>query len=100
MQQSLSLNGIGSKILGALRRYHIVLFAVFAVGGLAVALYLLNVTFIAASTPTETTTAGISIDQATLNKIDAMHTSDQLTSPDDPAHTLPMNGRINPLVTP
>ena len=100
MQQSLSLNGIGSMILGALHRYHVVLFAIFAVGGLAAALYLLNSTFITASTPTDTTSAGISIDQAPLNKINTMHTSQQLNSPDDPTHTLPTNGRINPLVTP
>lgn len=100
MQQSLSLNGIGPMLLGLLRRYHIVLFAIFAVGGVAAALYLLNNTFVAASTPAETTNAGISIDQPTLKKIEAMHTSSQLTSPDDPAFSLPSNGaRLNPLVT-
>ena len=100
MQQSLSAKGIGTMIMGFLHRYHVVTFTIVAVGGVAAALYLLNATFIAASTPTEATTATISIDQATLDKINKMHTSGQLTSPDDPKYTLPnSNDRINPLVT-
>ena len=100
MQQSLSLTNLGSTILNLLRRYHVVTFTVIAVGGVAAALYLLNATFIAASTPTESPTEMISIDQATLEKINKMHTRAQLTSPDDARYAMPTpSDRINPLVT-
>jgi len=74
------------------KRYHLTLFIVFVTGGLAFAVLSFTQLF-TESTDTSYTSpisAG-SIDQATLNRINTLHTSDAVT----PAMQTPA-GRINP----
>ncbi len=81
------------KPLGAFfRRFHMLIFFVLMVGCLSVAVILLNET-LTQPTPEDYTSsinAG-SIDQATLERIQSLHTSDQPS----PAPALPA-GRVNP----
>ncbi len=78
MQNSLSVNAIPEKIFGILRRFHVVLFAVFVVGGLAAAIFLLNNTLTSASTPATSTASQLNFDKPTLDAINKMHVSSQV----------------------
>lgn len=74
-------------------RFHLTIFIVFIVAGLSYAVLLLNDMFIDTSgkdgyTPTNDTG---SIDQATLDRIKQLHTSDEAVPPLDQS-----NGRTNP----
>lgn len=74
------------------RRFHLLIFFVIIVGCLAVAIALINQTLIEPATDTYTSNINAgSIDQATLERIQSLHTSNQPSS----APTLP-SGRINP----
>lgn len=75
-----------------LKRFHLLLFFVVVVGLLAAAVVLINKTLIDSSSQSYRSTidAG-TIDQATLERIQSLHTSDQPTSP-----SLPSSERINP----
>lgn len=80
-------------IVRLFKRYHLTMFIVFVAAGLVFAVYtfteLLNETSTDASYTSPIGTG--SIDQATLERIKELHTSDEPT----PAHTPPA-GRINP----
>ena len=82
------------KPAGAMfRRFHLTIFIVFIVAGLGYAVLSFNTLLARSSTDTSYTSpidAG-SIDQATLERINALHTSDGPS----PAVTTPV-GRINP----
>jgi len=74
------------------RRFHLITFFVFTVGCMAASVVLINNTL--TNTSDEDYTSSISagsIDQATLERIQSLHTSDQPT----PGPQLP-GGRINP----
>lgn len=75
-----------------LRRFHLLLFFVVVVSLLAAAVILINKTLTDTSSQDYTSTidAG-TIDQATLERIQSLHTSDQ---PSD--SQLPTSGRVNP----
>ena len=74
-----------------IRKFHLLIFFVFVVIGLSVAVVLLNKTLTGSSSEGYTTTINNgSIDEATLNRINSLHTSDQPTTPQFPA------GRHNP----
>jgi hypothetical protein len=99
MQVSLSPNLIVQSFLKSLRRYHVVLFSVFVLGGLAAAVFLLNNTLVTASTPANPAGGALDFDQQTLKEIEAMHTSDQVTSENKEELSLKINQtRTNPLV--
>lgn len=99
MQLSLSPNIISEKLFGTLRRYHVVLFSVFVVGGLAAAIFLLNNTLTSASTPTTPTGGQLNFDQSTLDAIDKMYASDQVNKGNADQYGLKINQpRTNPLV--
>lgn len=75
------------------RRFHLTIFIVFIVAGLGYAVLSFNTLLAQSSTDTSYTSpidAG-SIDQATLQRINALHTSENPTPPT----TMP-SGRINP----
>lgn len=98
MDISLSPAAIAKAFSHFIRRYHVVLFSVFALGGLAAAVFLLNNTLITAATATPSTGAGVDFDQGTLEKIKAMHTSAQVTPETAGTYELKINQpRINPL---
>lgn len=82
-----------SKSLGTLfKRFHMIIFFVFMVAVLSAAVILINQ--ILTANPNDTTyTSSIkagSIDEATLNKVQSLHTSDSTATP-----TLP-DSRLNP----
>lgn len=99
MQVSLSPHLIVQSVLNSLRRYHVVLFSVFVLGGLAAAVFLLNNTLVTASTATSPAGGALDFDQQTLKEIEAMHTSDQITPENEGEFSLKINqARTNPLV--
>ena len=75
------------------KRFNLILFFIFVIGCLAGAILLINNTLQETSTDPYTSTidAG-NIDQVTLNRLNALHSSSQST----PAPTLP-TGRTNPV---
>ena len=80
-------------IAAIFKRYHLTLFIVFVTAGLAIAVLTFS-NLLAQSSIDTTYTSPIeagTIDQATLNRIKALHTSDE----DAPAISLP-SGRTNP----
>lgn len=92
--KNLTIGSIFKPIGRAFSRFHFTLFIVVVVAGLGYAVILLNDLLTSSSTNdgyVSPIDAG-SIDQTTLDRIKALHTSDK-TSPDK---TLP-DGRINPL---
>jgi len=98
MDISLSPATIAKAFSHFLHRYHVVLFSVFALGGLAVAVFLLNNTLIAAANTTPSTATGVDFDQGTLQKVKTMHTSEQVTSETADTSGLKLDQpRINPL---
>lgn len=88
-----SINFNFKPVTRALRRYHLTIFIVFVASGLGFAVYTFTNLLNESSTDTTYTSpigAG-SIDQATLERIKILHTSDEPT----PAIVTPP-GRINP----
>ena len=87
-----SNNLIMKTITGLFKRFHLTIFFILIIGSLAVAVVLITETLTKSPDPTEYTSpisAGV-IDRATLQKIQALHTSNSQTSlPQLPA------GRIN-----
>jgi len=91
--KNLTVSSLFKPIVRMLKRYHITVFIVFVVAGLGYAVF--TFTELLEQTSTDKTytspiTAG-TIDQATLDRIKALHTSDEAT----PALVTPA-GRINP----
>lgn len=91
--KDMTSSSLFKPIISLFRKYHLTIFIVFVVAGLGYAVF--SFTNLLGETSTDTTyTSPISagtIDQATLNRIKALHTSDQAT----PAFVAPP-GRINP----
>lgn len=90
---SLSFTAIGQAISHFFRRYHVVLFVLFALGGLAVITFLLNNIIMTSTKITETPRVS-GFDQSTINKIQQLKTSDES---DKSATSLQMSRR-NPFV--
>jgi hypothetical protein len=91
--KKISLTSLFKPIIHLLKRYHLTIFVVFVVSGLGYAVFTFSHLLETSSTDTTYTSpigAG-SIDQATLQRIKALHTSDNAT----PAFVTPQ-GRINP----
>lgn len=88
-----SSNLITKSISKLFKRFHLMIFFVFIVGCLAVAVVMINKILTESSDTTGYTSsinAG-SIDESTLNRIQSLHTSDQqIPTPQVP------EGRINP----
>ena len=85
-------NSLVRPLTSFLQRFHLLLFFIFVVGCLATAVVLLNKTLIeSAEEPGTSSIDAGSIDQATLERIQSLHTSNQPSPP--PA--LPA-GRVNP----
>lgn len=91
--KNMTLTSLFKPAASLLRKYHLTIFIVFVVAGLSYAV--LSFTDLLGATSTDSTyTSPISagtIDQATLDRIQALHTSDETT----PALVLPA-GRTNP----
>ena len=85
-------NSLVRPLTAFLQRFHLLLFFIFVVGCLSTAVVLLNKTLIESSEEpgTSSINAG-SIDQATLERIQSLHSS----SEPSPAPAMPA-GRVNP----
>jgi hypothetical protein len=86
-------SSIVTKSVGTLfKRFHLILFFIFVVACLAVAVVLINqiLTGAASDTPYTSTINAGSIDRATLNQVQSLHTSDSAATPPIP------EGRNNP----
>jgi hypothetical protein len=91
--KNVSLASLFKPIIRLFKRYHLTIFIVFVVSGLGYAVFTFSHLLETSSTDTTYTSpigAG-SIDQATLQRIKALHTSDNTA----PAFVAPP-GRINP----
>jgi hypothetical protein len=91
MDIKLSLRSIKNIAVAFLHRFHIVLFVVIVLGGLAVVILLLNniVGLSSQSNGYTADTSNASFDQATINKIEDLNNRSQTT---------PTTGRTNPFV--
>ena len=90
MKSDLNLHAIGPAVSHFFHRYHIILFVIFVVGGLATATFFLSQALTSATTET-TTTAQSGFDTKTIDNIKA------LRSTKDPSTPLTMpSGRTNP----
>jgi len=91
--KNVTLSSLFKPLVPLLKRYHLTIFIVFVVAGLGFAVFtftnILNETSTDANY-TSPITAG-TIDEATLNRIKALHTSDEAA----PVLVTP-SGRINP----
>jgi ABC-type bacteriocin/lantibiotic exporter with double-glycine peptidase domain len=76
---SLSLASVKKMIITFLHRFHIVLFVVFVLGGLAIAILMLNNIIIRSGTSDgyASQTNNASFDQATIKRIEDLKTRDQ-----------------------
>jgi hypothetical protein len=91
----ISLVAIKKAFLGFISRYHMVLFAVIVIGGLALVVFMLNNIIISSSTSTDYTPAGtsFSFDQETIDRVNS------LKSRDEAAEELDLSqGRTNPFI--
>lgn len=92
---NVSLDSVKKLITAFLHRFHIVIFVIVTLGGLALVIFLLNNTIVMSSqsngyTPTAN---DASFDQTTIKKIQDLKTASQSTGPIDLS-----NGRSNPFV--
>lgn len=76
MKNSISLSAINKTLSRFLHRYHVVIFVLFALGGLAVITLLLNNIITRASTITETPQV-TGFDQTTVEKIEQLKTASE-----------------------
>lgn len=78
-----------------LHRYHVILFVVVVVGGLAISVFMLNTIVIRSSDPSDATVgqANGEFDQATIKRIEELKTRDQAGTGLDLS-----KGRTNPFV--
>lgn len=91
---NLSLIGIKRTLFHVLGRYHIVIFVVVVLGGLAVAVFLLNNTVNSSSEDTTyTSPLSSSFDQQTIKRVEQLKTTNESSAPLDLSH-----GRTNPFV--
>lgn len=93
----ISLIAVKKSFLGFIQRYHMVLFAVTVLGGLAVVVLILNNIVVSSSTSTDYTPAGttFSFDEqkSTIDRVNS------LKSRDETAEQLDLSqGRTNPFV--
>lgn len=92
---NISLATIKKALYGFLHRFHLVIFVVLILGGLAISVFILNTVIITSSDTSQFTSEGVkpSFDQATIKKIEELKTRDQ----NNDTFTLPQ-GRTNPFV--
>lgn len=90
--QNITIKSLFKPFVELFRRYHLTIFIVVVVGGLAVSVIIFN-DILASSTDISGYTAEVtnaSFDQSTITKLQQLHTSSENVEP-----TLP-SGRINP----
>lgn len=89
----LSLTSLKTRLGKFLARFHVLVFTVLILGGLIVAMLLINATIGQSDTSSNYTppSANTTFDQQTIDRIEKLHSaSDNATS------TLDLSGRVNP----
>jgi hypothetical protein len=91
---NLSLSAVKKAFFAFLHRFHVILFVVIVMGGLAISVFILNGIIIRSGDTTGITSSGNSnFDQATIKRIN------ELQTPDQNSDTLDLSkGRTNPFV--
>lgn len=90
---NISLNELPKQLSRLLHRYHVVTFTLIVLGGMAVAVFLLNNILQASSHPTEGSGISSSFDTDTIERVN------ELKSSTDAPQTMSFpTGRINPFV--
>lgn len=88
----ISLDSIKKTIISILERFHVIIFTIFAAGSLIVVMFMLNVIIQDSSSDNTTLPAQSGFDQATIDKVNSLRSSDE------PAEPLNLSGRTNPFV--
>lgn len=92
---NLSLDTIKAGLAAFFGRFHLVLYVIFVVGGLAVAVFLIyQIILQATDVSTVDTQPASTFDQATIEKLESLHSSSENIQP----LNLPENQRVNPFV--
>jgi hypothetical protein len=92
MKTSINFRQISTQLSHLLHRFHVVLFALIAVGGLSAATFLLNQT-LSSSSVTNNTKTSPAFDTATMERVKKLNKTTNETKPLE----LPA-GRINPFI--
>lgn len=94
MNISISADSIKKFIIRSLHRYHVVLFVIIVLGGLAVMVFFLNLVLIRSSESDGYTSSSnnASFDQQTIDRIN------ELKNADDSSSQLNLSGRSNPFI--
>lgn len=90
---NISLNDLPKQLSRFFHRYHVVTFSLIVLGGMAVAVFLLNNILQASAQPDEGTTTSAAFDKATIDRIDKLKTRS-----DSPEPMSFPTGRVNPFV--
>ena len=93
MKTDLSLNSLKAGLFRFLHRYHVIIFVVSAIGGLAIATFMINQVLAAPTTADLSLTNQSGFDAATMEQIRG------LKKPGEAAEPLVLpEGRINPFI--
>lgn len=92
---SLSITAIKNNLFSFLHRFHVVIFVIVVLGGVAASVFTLNTIIIRSSDTSDAPvgSSGAAFDQATIKRIDELKTRDQSSG----GLSLPP-GRTNPFV--
>ncbi|MNH58559.1 hypothetical protein D3C85_1048110 [compost metagenome] len=90
---NISLNGLPKQLSNFFHRYHVVTFSLVVLGGMAVAILLLNNILTTSAQPGETTGISTNFDTDTIKRVNELKTTG-----DAPQSISFPTGRINPFV--
>lgn len=95
IKMTISVTAIKEKLFSFLHRFHLVIFVIVVLGGVAASVYTLNTIIVRSSDTSDAPigSSGAGFDQATIKRIDELKTRDQSGG----GLTLP-SGRTNPFV--
>lgn len=88
----ISLSTITTGMSSFFGRFHVVIFGIVAIGGLAVAVFLLYQIIIEATADVPAETTPVAFDQQTIDALETLRASDNTSAVELPS------GRINPFV--
>lgn len=90
---NISLNGLPKLLSNFFHRYHVVTFSLIVLGGMAVAILLLNNILLTSAQPGQSAGISTDFDTATIKRVNELKTSS-----DTPENISFPTGRINPFV--
>ncbi len=90
---NLSLSSIVDPIKTFFSRFHVIIYSVIVIGGLAVAVFFLSLTIAGAETSQDNTITSAGFDQSTIDEINKLRKSDE-----QPATIAYPSGRVNPFL--